>query len=279
MPPRRGCEYYCRRKALKHMSDRIIILFALGVAFVLLLIYALCFIGMPISNRTSDWGAFGSYTAICVSSLSIALIYVTYREQRKTNEITRVEQHIVTMINTLALLSKKYHESLEISYDKFLEHFKLPFYDISDWEYDKTIKTCTCYYSSITTNDDYCGDFNYLFRYMQLCIDYILHEKNLSTENKYLRITEFGCIFPESMRIMLFCWLLINNQTILEDYYKSGIFILDETGSSLLKDVITYVCTKKLPSQKQIPEVNPDDIILEDYPNEQFPDTYKRLFK
>ena len=119
------------------MSDRKIILIALGVAFALLLIYAISFIGTPISGQTSDWGAFGSYAAICVSSLSIALIYVTYREQRKTNEITRVEQHIVTMTNTLAILSEKYHDRLEVSYDKFSEHFKLPFYDISDWEYDK----------------------------------------------------------------------------------------------------------------------------------------------
>ena len=46
----------------------------------------------------------------------------------------------------------------------------------------------------------------------------------------------------------------------------------------LLEDVISYVCTKKRPPQRQISDVNPDDIILEDYPNEQFPDTYTRLF-
>ena len=261
------------------MSDKRIILAAIGVAFSLLLIYAISFIGTPISGQTTDWGAFGSYAAICVSSLSIALIYVTYREQRKTNEITRVEQHIVTMTNTLAVLSEKYHERLEVSYDMFSEHFKLPFYDISEWEYDKTIKICTYYYSSITIDDGYNEDFNYLFRYMQLCIDYILHEKSLSTENKYLRITEFGCIFPKSIRILLFCWLLINKKNTLEDYYKFGIFILGETGPYLLEDVITYVCTKKRPPIRQITEVNPDDIIFEDFPNEQFPDTYKRLYK
>ncbi|MBP5542013.1 MAG: hypothetical protein J6X88_10235 [Bacteroidales bacterium] len=260
------------------MTDKKIILIALGVAIAPLMAYVICFWGIDISDNTTDWGAFGSYAAICVSSLSIALIYVTYREQRRTNEITRVEQHIVTMTNTLAVLSEKYNKRLEVSYCKFSEHFKLPFYDISDWEYDKTIKICKYYYSSITINDDYNGNINYFFRYLQLCIDYILNEKSLSTENKYLRITEFGFIFPESIRIMLFCWLLINNQTSLKDYYNSGIFILDETGPSLLEDVITYVCTKKCPPQRQIPEIDPNDIILEDYPNEQFHDTYNRLF-
>ena len=251
---------------------------SLGVALVLLLSYALCFIGMPISNHTSDWGAFGSYATIGVSSLSIALIYVTYREQRKTNEITRVEQHIVTMTNTLVSLSEKYHKSIDISYDKFTEHFKLAFYDLSDCELGKTIKICTHYYS-IAINDDCCGTYDSIFRYTQLSIDNILYEKTLSTENKSLRITELGCILPESMRILFFCWLLINRHTRLKDYYKSGIFMFGETASPLLEDIVSYVCTGERPSQRQIPDITTDNIIYEDYPKEQFLDTYKRLYE
>ena len=259
------------------MSDNKIILTAVGVAATLLLIYAICFIGAPFSGSTSDWGAFGSYAAICVSSLSIALIYITYREQRKTNEITRVEQHIVTMTNTLIALSDKYHERLDNAYDKFSEHFKVPFYDMSDWEYDKIIDICTYYYSSIIDNE-YNRTLDYFFRYTQLSNDYILNENSLSTENKKLRITELTCLLPESMRILLFCWLLSNNQNNLGEYYKSGFFILDDNCSPLLEDIIIYVCTKKRPPQRQIPEIDPDIIILEDYPNEQFPDTYSRFF-
>ncbi len=54
--------------------------------------------------------------------------------------------------------------------------------------------------------------------------------------------------------------------------------MLDENGSPLLEDIITYICTKKRPAQRLTPEVDPDTIILEDYPNELFPDTYSRLF-
>ena len=94
------------------MSDQKKIYIALGIAFVPLLIYVICFVGAPVSNHTSDWGAFGSYASISISSLSIFLIYVTYREQRRTNEITRIERQIMTMINTLVVLSNKYHERL-----------------------------------------------------------------------------------------------------------------------------------------------------------------------
>lgn len=261
------------------MSDKKILLSSVVVAIALLLSYAFCFIGAPISTRSSDWGAFGSYAAICLSLLSIALIYVTYREQRTANEITRVEQHVVTMTNTLLSLSEKYHEKLMVSYDKFSEHFKVPFYDISDCDYVNTINVCTYYYSTITLDDYHDANFNYLFRYVQLSIDYILQEKYLSNNNRYLRLTELGCVLPESTRIMFFCWLLANNQTKLGDYYKSGIFILDDTGYALLGDIISYICTEKPPRQRKIQHFNPDNIILEDYPNEQFPETYTRLLK
>lgn len=260
------------------MTDKKIVLIASGVAIALLMLYVTWFWGMGLSSNTTDWGAFGSYAAICMGSLSIALIYVTYREQRRTNEITRVEQHIESMTYTLGVLSEKYHKRFEVSYDKFSEHLKLPFYDMSDWEYNNTIKVCKIYYS-MAVGDEYIGNFNYVFRYMQLCVDYILNEDSLSSENKTLRVTEFACTLPESLRMLLFCWLLINDQTKLEVYYKSGIFMLEETAPPLLDDIVTYICTRKQPLRKISSEVNLDDIILEDFPDEQFNDTYNRLFK
>jgi|GEM_PF-1641235 hypothetical protein len=259
------------------MSDQKILYVAMGIAFVFLLIYAISFSGTPVSNQTSDWGAFGSYAAICVSSLSIALIYVTYREQRRTNEITRIEQHIMTMTNTLVVLSNKYHEKLEVFYDNFLEHFKDSSFETSDWNYDKIATICKYYYST-AIDDNHKEDFNYLFQYMQLCIDYILFERNLSTGTKHLRITEFACIFPESMRILLFCWSLNNNRPKIENYFKAGIFMLDETSPYLLKYIISYVCTKKQPTQMTRSSVKINDIVLEDYPNEHFSETYKRFY-
>ncbi len=261
------------------MADNKIILVAVGIAVVPLLFYAIIFIDEPISTSTSDWGAFGNYAAIGLSSLSITLIYLTYREQRKSNEITRVEQHVVTMTNTLVSLSEKYHERLDVLYNKFSEHFKVSFYNISDWNHTNVINVCTYYYSIIATENYHDAEFNYLFRYVQLCIDYILQEKSLTKDNKLLRLTEFSCILPESLRLLFLCWLLVNNHDRLGDYYKSTIFTLNETGSTLLKDIIIYACTGEQPALRQMPHINPDNIILEDYPEEQFPDTYIRLYK
>ena len=115
------------------MSDKKIILLAFGVTFVAIMTYVICFWGTEISKDTTDWGAFGNYLAVGVSILSIALIYITYREQRKTNEITRTEHHIAAMLNTVDTLSEKNQSRIESTYFNFLEHFKEPFHDLSEY--------------------------------------------------------------------------------------------------------------------------------------------------
>lgn len=259
------------------MSDKKIIWVAIGITIVLLSFYVVCFIDSDISKSTSDWGAFGNYVAICVSTLSIALIYVTYREQRNTNEITRTEQHVATMNNTLIALIEKYQSKIDAFYSKFSKHFETPCDDLTDCEYDGIVKVCIYYYSSIMIGNDDSTNMNYLFQYMQLCIDYVIHNKALSKEDKQLRMTEMSCIMPESIRVLFFCWLILNNPKNIEKYHKLRLFILDDTGSDFLKNIIAFVCTKKSPSKKQMKTVNSSEIILDDRPNEQFFDTYSRL--
>lgn len=89
------------------MSDRKIIVTAVGIVIILLLFYFANFRGADVSKETSDRGAFGNYAAICVSTLPIAFIYVTYREQRNTNDLVRTEQHIAIMVNTIFSLYYK----------------------------------------------------------------------------------------------------------------------------------------------------------------------------
>ena len=259
-----------------NMSDKKIILLAFGVTFVAIITYVICFWGTGVSKNTTDWGAFGNYAAICVSTLSIALIYVTYREQRNANEITRTEQHIATMNNTLIDLIRKRQSKLETYYSKFCEHFKVSFVDLTDCEYDGIVKVCTYYYSSTMIDDD-SANLNYLFQYVKLCIDYVIHNKVLSKGDKQLRMTELSCIIPESIRVLFFCWLIPNNPKVLKEYHELGLFILDDTGSDLIKNVIAFVCTQKCPPKKQMKMVDLYGIILDDHPDEQFFDTYFRL--
>lgn len=259
------------------MSDKKIVLMAFGMTVVMMLFYILHFTDADISSHPADWGSFGNYAAVCVGILSIALIYITYREQRRTNEITRTEQHIATMTKTLGSIVDKNISKIKVYYNHICEHFKVPFGNMSDCEYNNVVKVCTYYYSSLTIEINDSMYLNYMFQYMKLCIDYILQDKTLTKSDKQLRITELSCILPESVRVLFLFWSLVYNHDNIEQYYKFGIFILDDRSSDLLVNVIAYLCTKNVSPMKGKQVVNPDDIILDNRQQELFFETYERL--
>ena len=257
------------------MSDRKILITAIGIVIILLLFYFASFWGAGLSTETADWGSFGNYAAICVSVMSIAFIYVTYREQRNTNEIARTEQHVATMINTILLLSNGKQSRLESIYTKIIEHFKEPFPEIRNYQYNGIVKVCIYYYSTI--DKEYINSMRYLIQYTHLSINFIIHDKSLSKANKQLRLTELSCIIPESIRIILFFWMIQNMSRDLKEFYPYGIFSLHDNSYSFLEGIITYVCTTKCPPDRPVQDINVEDIILDDYPHELFSETYSRL--
>lgn len=261
------------------MTDKKIILIAFGVTFTTIVFYAICFWGTEISKNTTDWGAFGNYLAVGVSVLSIALIYITYREQRKTNEITRTEHHIATMLNTVDALSEKNKSRIESTFFNILEHFKVPFYDLSEYEHEKIVKICRFYYSLALGEKEDSIKLNYYFQYLNLCIDNIIHNKTLSKEQIQLQITELSCVLTEDSRLLFFFWLLICDSKVLDLYYKYGLFIISGEASPLLKDIVSYICSGKCPTKSQTRNFNGEDIILDDYSKEKFSDSYSRMFK
>ena len=256
------------------MSDRKIIFSAVVSVVILLLFYFASFWDAKFSKESADWGAFGNYATICVSILSIALIYVTYREQRNTNEIVRTEQHISTMVNTILLLSKNKHSQIESVYKRIYLHFEESYYRISDYHCEGIRKVCNFYYNIDSEN---INDLTYLIQYVHLSINFIVHDNSLSNDTKFLRLTELTCIIPESIRIILFMWLVKNNNKELNNYYSYGIFSLNEKGCCLLKDIITYVCTTQCPPNKPEQKIDLDEILLEDYSGELFSKTYASL--
>ena len=257
-------------------KNRIILIIAVIVATFILFLYAYVFRGTGLSKETSDWGAFGTYAALGLSILSISLIYITYCEQRNSNNISRSEHHIATMSNTIIELAEKSHSSLESSYSKFRAHFSGSSYDIPNYEYDGIIRVFKLYYSTaIDYNDSIIQ--NRLFRYIYHCIHSVLHDKFLKKGDKQSRITEISCMIPECVRIMFFCWLLQYHPKVIREYYELGLFYLNDTSLHLLSDLISYVCTGMCPPKRQHQAVNPDDIIYDDAPDETFNETYLRL--
>lgn len=258
------------------MHSKKYIFAALAVLFVTILIYVVFFYNSTISKNTLDWGAFGSYMGIGISALSIALIYVTYYEQRRTNQISRFEQHLSTISNTIENLVEKNNETVKAAYSRFIKHFKVQFYDLSSCTKKRVEGVCTYYYSLAL--DDNGDELYYLFKYINESLSFINEDKSISDKEKSRRIIELACAVPESARILFLCWKLIVNQDLLERCYSNGFFMLGEPKNNLLEDIITFVCTGKRPPKRKQKTIDLEDIELQDYTEEQFHDTYERLY-
>ena len=89
------------------------------------------------------------------------------------------------MLNTLDALYEKNLLRIESTYNSIGEHFKEPFYDLSEFEYEKIVVVCTFYYSSLDGTED-AKKLNYFFQYLRLCLDNIIHNKTLPEEQKKL---------------------------------------------------------------------------------------------
>ena len=258
------------------MQPRTSIIIAFIVLLLTIIVYVVSFFGIPLSNETSDWGAFGSYMGIGISALSIALIYVTYNEQRRTNQISGFEQHLSTISNTIENLIDKNSETVKAAYSRFIEHFKVQLYDLSSCTKKKVEGVCTYYYSLALENNG--GELYYLFEYINDSLSFIKEDKSISDKEKSRRIKELACAIPESVRFLFLCWKLTDNQDLLEYCYSNGFFMLGEPKNNLLEDIITFVCTGKRPPKRKQKAINPKDIVLEYDPKEQFHDTYERLY-
>lgn len=118
---------------------------------------------------------------------------------------------------------------------------------------------------------------NSFFMYMKLFFECIIRDNLLPKETIRQRVIETTCLLPESERILFLFWLLQNDFDVLEDYYRIGIFTIDDGDISFLNDIISFICIKNCPQKRKKKNVNLDDIILDDLPSEKFDATYLRL--
>lgn len=261
--------------SFRQIGNKWIIIITLIFSFLILSFYVIHFREASLSNSTTDWGAFGNYVGIALSTLSISLIYITYREQSLSNKSARFEQHFITMTKTLSELTEKNMNTLGSSYEAFYKHFMVPWIDFTKCSHENTKSVYVYYYSSAIGNTQ--NNFDFLFRYFSLCLKHIEKEATITHDEKQGRMTELVCIVPESLRVLFLCWCINNDRDYLLQYYQEGVFAQDNE-SEVLADVISYICTGIIPPIRDPEEIAPDSIELEDYPDEQFQDTYNRLY-
>ena len=126
------------------------IVIATSFVIIIIIAYVIAFYGSSVSDKTSDWGAFGSYLDMGVGILSVALIYVTYKEQRQANRIGMFEQQMRFMFDKLSILLSNYSNGIEEEVKKIEKHFLSSFGGMEDYERAKVKYVCSYYFSQLT---------------------------------------------------------------------------------------------------------------------------------
>lgn len=246
---------------------------------IIVVVYVTCFYDAPLSDKTSDWGAFGSYVGIGISAISVALIYVTYNEQRQSNRIIRFEQQMRFMFDRLSVLLERNKNGIEEDAKKIEQHFLIPFYYIHHYERLHVFGVCSYYYSRISNNQ---RKYDNMFIYLTHIVKYIKDEKFINEDSIRCRMIELFCILPEYTRIYYFFWLIYQKESIelLRFCYLNNLFIKEESDN-FLSAVICYVCTGETMSIMDIDlrhtNFELDELCDEYNSNEDFDVTYNRL--
>lgn len=245
----------------------------LVIAVVLpIIIYSYHFKGTPLSDNTSDWGAWGSYVGIGVSILSVSLIYITYKEQQESNRIGRFEEHFHISLRTSMELFEKRKNVIDSIFSKVEKHFRNPFDSLMDYEQSKVQNLLGYYYSSAVI--DCREECEEIFRYLFSFLLSIMNNNMLDDEEKESRFREFSCLFPENGRILFLCWgFCFKYET--KQFYDFGLYETSIFTNTPLMDAVKFACIGKRQKKE---EINVEDIELEDSSSEEFQDTYKRLF-
>ena len=154
----------------------IIVLSAIGI-------FVYHFACSSFSNNVSDWGDFGSYMSWVIGLVSVFLVYITYNEQRRTNNISQFENSFWNL--------KKGIESFIDQMD-FINHIaasiKNHFNSTNGGSNNQRITNsefiCLLgYYWHLHTHDKKALSLRYFWK-MKSLISYIAESKLVDTKNK-----------------------------------------------------------------------------------------------
>ena len=248
------------------------VLVGTAIAVVLIAFYAVHFYNAPLSDETSDWGAWGSFAGIGISILSVSLIYITYKEQQESNQIGRFEEHFHISLRTSIEIFEKRKNVIDSIFSKVENHFRNPFDSLMDYEQSKVQNLLGYYYSStVRDSREECEE---IFRYLYFFLLSIQDNSMLDNKEKESHFREISCLLPENGRILFLCWGFCSEHET-KQFYNYGFYQTSIYNDTTLMDVVRFACIGKRPKKEKI---NVEDIEFEDHSSEEFQDTYERLF-
>lgn len=243
------------------------------VCLVPVLLYMCNFGEEEISKYSQDWSNFGSYIGGVWVIVSIVLIYITYREQCRTNHISQIEQRTNRQLENIRRLSEKYSKNLFDSYNRIEKHFHdNPGDDLCDADITMALKY---YYLSIKR--DYCDNsfFELLFDYIYDAICMIDNDRILNDTEKHGYLLEFFMMLNRCDLFLLLCYIIANNKNdFFQLLIKYDIYNNFTIGNNVMNKIMVSILSNSI---IPLPTIMNNDLEFESYIDEQICNTIERL--
>ncbi len=187
------------------------------------------FYNNPVSHSISDWGSFGEYISMLISIISIAFIFITYDEQKRTNHTMCFENTYWNLRNKIKIQDDDM-KMKDIS-DKIKKHFEGEVkITLSDF-----ILLLNYYWILYANNND---KIKIGFHIVELLVKYILTTDLIDSNKKKIYL---GLLLNEHNDENKFCFLcyfaniiysemdqnLLSNKVLMDLYKDVGRSIKD----------------------------------------------------
>ena len=240
--------------------------------------YIIVFAKNGISQQTQDWSYLGSYIGGTLSVVSIFLLYITYREQRRTNHIDHFMKAAAYHVDSIVKLQEKNKETIRFLSDKIVGLF---FY-LGEYEYnneytkEEAEKVIGYSYSDLTINTQHNNrSFEDVFQYIGYAFNHIEDDTLIEGKSNYVK--EIDSVLTLDSKVILFCYIVSYNRwDLLKICDKYCIFRDWNMENDMFNHVVSMFCknSKAIPKPSESPLI-PDLYEIKD--NTTFYDILEHL--
>lgn len=188
----------------------------------LLFVYIGNFCHNGISGQNSDWGDFATYMGMGTGLISVFLLYATFVEQRRTNNLEILDKHFYNACGIISKMQENYKSVIDEDENRLSEEFRL---GIGDGAVKLDKSSCrqriqTGYHNIQKSKADI-AEYTNLFSYIIQQLEYI-NSGIQSDKTKIGYSMELLSILNVKTKILFVAFLLQGRTQMLDCLNKEG---------------------------------------------------------
>lgn len=189
-----------------------------------------------------NWAYLGNYVGGMIGIVSVVLLYITYREQRRSNLQIHYEKMLLHHINVINLIYSRYNENIINCSNKILNLFRFPLVKIN---MTRDLAECsfTYIYTYYVNVDSIDNTFEELFKYVNYTV--ISMENHDISDNKEDYVREISFALNQQTKLIMFFYLVANNKVDTLRVYEKYHFFNDLFGMNEQLDEVLRVLFRK----------------------------------